>query len=343
MKQLQTLIALLVLLLATGCQKSIGDDDASPGATPPGISDDQKAGALTVKQAFQQATGTVCIKAFVVAATTRSMSNAEFQEPFSATQAILLAQRQSDGTDTQFGNVELMPVCLTDCSKAISSALNLHDNPDLWNKYVYIVGTLDKYLGQIGLKNVKAIEVDHSHVVTEDEKPSKSDEGGGSDDPDDPDNPDNPDNPDDPDNPDSPDNPDNPDDPDDPDATILSVAEAIAAPEQSNMTVKGYIVAALTGDTEHISFSYPGFSGYKTAIVLADQKYTYESTFDTKDYKDLFIVYLGDSKPAKLKNELNLVDHPENHNRQIVITGKKGFYYGTKLLLQVTSYQWATP
>ena len=126
----------------------------------------------------------------------------------------------------------------------------------------------------------------------------------------------------------------------------MTVAGAIDAPEQPQLTVKGYIVAAVKGNKENISFDYPGFNNYNTAIVLADKPYdsnkTVEAQFPT-GYQELLIVYLSDSKPAKLKDELNLVSHPENQNKFVQVTGRKGFALGIKLLLDITDYEWATP
>ena len=345
MKRLYNLCFLIVCILFFGCEKSIvPESNNSSGISLVGISDNAKQTALSIAEAQQQPTGTpICVKGFIVASTTKSMSNATYSSPFAGSTAIVLASRQSNGTNNQFDKEELFPICLTDASKGIKEAYNLESNPQYYNQYVFISGTRDTYLTLSGLKKVKAIEVDPHHVVTQDEQPDAVKEG------------------------ESIDNPEeegtegddvtygdenegeeegNDDGGMQPTSKVMTVAEAIAAPEQSNMTVKGYIVAAVKGKKENISYDYPGFNNYNTAIVLADKPYdsnkTVEAQFPT-GYQELLIVYLPDSKPAKLKDELNLVSHPENQNKFIQVTGRKGFALGIKLLLDITDYEWTTP
>ena len=343
MKRLYNLCFLIVCILFVGCEKSIvPESNNSSGISLVGISDNAKQTALSIAEAQQQPTGTpICVKGFIVASTTKSMSNATYSSPFAGSTAIVLASRQSNGTNTQFDNEELFPICLTDASKGIKEAYNLESNPQYYNQYVFISGTRDTYLTLSGLKKVKAIEVDPHHVVTQDEQPDAGKEGEsidnseeeGTEGDDDIDG-------------DNEEGEDIGDDNDQQTNGVMTVAGAIAAPEQSNMTVKGYIVAAVKGKKENISYDYPGFNNYNTAIVLADKPYdsnkTVEAQFPT-GYQELLIVYLPDSKPAKLKDELNLVSHPENQNKFIQVTGRKGFALGIKLLLDITDYEWTTP
>ncbi len=345
MKRLYNLCFLIVCILFFGCEKSIvPESNNSSGISLVGISDNAKQTALTIAEAQQQPIGTpICVKGFIVASTTKAMSNATYSSPFAGSTAIVLASRQSNGTNNQFDKEELFPICLTDASKGIKEAYNLESNPQYYNQYVFISGTRDTYLTLSGLKKVKAIEVDPHHVVTQDEQPDAVKEGESIDNPEEEgseeedvtygDE-------------DEEEGEDIGDDNDQQTNGVMTVAEAIAAPEQSNMTVKGYIVAAVKGNKENISFDYPGFNNYNTAIVLADKPYdsnkTVEAQFPTR-YQELLIVYLSDSKPAKLKDELNLVSHPENQNKFIQVTGRKGFALGIKLLLDINDYKWATP
>ena len=342
MKRLYNLCFLIVCILFFGCEKSIvPESNNSSGISLVGISDNAKQTALSIAEAQQQPTGTpICVKGFIVASTTKSMSNATYSSPFAGNTAIVLASRQSNGTNNQFDKEELFPICLTDASKGIKDAYNLESNPQYYNQYVFISGTRDTYLTLSGLKKVKAIEVDPHHVVTQDEQPDAVKEGESIDNPeeegtegdDDIDG-------------------DNEEGEDIDEGTgnddhVMTVAGAIDAPEQTQLTVKGYIVAAVKGNKENISYDYPGFNNYNTAIVLADKPYdsnkTVEAQFPT-GYQELLIVYLSDSKPAKLKDELNLVSHPENQNKFIQVTGRKGFALGIKLLLDINDYKWATP
>ena len=343
MKRLYNLCFLIVCILFFGCEKSIvPESNNSSGISLVGISDNAKQTALSIAEAQQQPTGTpICVKGFIVASTTKSMSNATYSSPFAGSTAIVLASRQSNGTNNQFDKEELFPICLTDASKGIKEAYNLESNPQYYNQYVFISGTRDTYLTLSGLKKVKAIEVDPHHVITQDEQPDAVKEGEsidnseeeGTEGDDDIDG-------------DNEEGEDIGDDNDQQTNGVMTVAGAIAAPEQSNMTVKGYIVAAVKGKKENISFDYPGFNNYNTAIVLADKPYdsnkTVEAQFPT-GYQELLIVYLSESKPAKLKDELNLVSHPENQNKFIQVTGRKGFALGIKLLLDINDYEWATP
>lgn len=343
MKRLYNLCFLIVCILFFGCEKSIvPESNNGSGISLVGISDNAKQTALTIAEAQQQPTGTpICVKGFIVASTTKSMSNATYSSPFAGSTAIVLASRQSNGTNTQFDKEELFPICLTDASKGIKEAYNLESNPQYYNQYVFISGTRDTYLTLSGLKKVKAIEVDPHHVVTQDEQPDAVKEGESIDDSEEEGTDE-----DDVTYGDEEEGEDIGDDNDQQTNGVMTVAEAIAAPEQSNMTVKGYIVAAVKGKKENISFDYPGFNNYSTAIVLADKPYdsnkTVEAQFPT-GYQELLIVYLSDSKPAKLKDELNLVSHPENQNKFIQVTGRKGFALGIKLLLDINDYEWATP
>ena len=344
MKRLYNLCFLIVCILFFGCEKSIvPESNNSSGISLVGISDNAKQTAMTIAEAQQQPTGTpICVKGFIVASTTKSMSNATYSSPFAGSTALVLASRQSNGTNTQFDKEELFPICLTDASKGIKEAYNLESNPQYYNQYVFISGTRDTYLTLSGLKKVKAIEVDPHHVVTQDEQPDAVKEGESIDDSEE----EGTDEEGDVTYEEEDEEEGNDDGGTQPTSKVMTVAGAIDAPEQSNMTVKGYIVAAVKGKKENISFDYPGFNNYSTAIVLADKPFdsnkTVEAQFPT-GYQELLIVYLSESKPAKLKDELNLVSHPENQNKFIQVTGRKGFALGIKLLLDINDYEWATP
>lgn len=340
MKRLFNIVLFFVLILLVGCEKSLVSEDTPEGGSTPAITPDIKAGALSIGEAIMAEDGTqICVKGFLVGATKLSINNTEFAPSFNKeyTTAIVLANRQADGTEEAFGEgVDIFPVCLTDAAKGIRDAYNLPNHENYWNQFVYISGTKETYMSLDGMKKVKAIEVDFNHVVTDEEKPESGNDN-------EDDNP----------NEDENDNTgggtnnegdnEGTTESDTPSSDVLTVAEAKNAAEHSHITVKGYIVAALSGGTEYISFDYPNFNGYKTAIVLADSKYTAENSYDTTNYRDLLIIYLGDCKPSSLKDKLNLVKHPENQNKFVSIEGTIGFYYGTNVLLEVSDYDWLTP
>ncbi|MCH5307235.1 MAG: hypothetical protein J1E37_04085 [Prevotella sp.] len=337
MKCAYPIFTLFILFFLASCEKSIVEEEGKGGSNPAaGVPAEDRQGALTIKEAQKVANGTtICVKGFIVAATQQSIGNADFASPFEGTSAIVLASRQSNTTDSQFTKDELFPICLTDASKGIREAYNLANNPQYWNCFAYISGTKDTYMSLDGLKKIKGIEIDLQHIVTKDEEPDSIEEntedntgdetdGNGDED----DNDENNNNDEDSGNDNDQQQSDN----------VLTVAQAIAEPEQASLTVQGYIVAAMSGGKDYISFDYPEFNGYRTAIVLADQPYESEGQFDTSNFTDLFIIYLADCKPSKIIGEINLVSHPDYQNKLVQITGRKGFYYGTKLLLEVSKY-----
>ncbi len=161
-KSLSMLLALVALLLVlTACEKEIiEDDDAQePAATTHAVSTIEKARAKSVAEVLQMEDGSeVCIKAYIVGSTTRSMSNFDHTSPFTGSTAIVLADFPADGSVVIYDD-EVMPVCLTDCSKKIRAALNLEDNPQLWNRQIYITATKGTYLRVSGLRKVKEYEL----------------------------------------------------------------------------------------------------------------------------------------------------------------------------------------
>ena len=282
----------------------------------------------------------ICVKGFLVGATKQSMSNAEFSAPFASTTSVLLANRQANGDTEQFKDTELFPICLTDCKKAIRTAFNLQDQPQYWNKYAYIVGTLNTYLSQMGLREVQSIEIDDSHVVTEDTNENDNEN----------DNPDDNENQNDNDNENQNDNDNenqNDNDNENPNTgggsggdeslgdKIYSVAEAKNIPAQTRVIVEAYIVASTADKMENCEFEAPfNFSNY---IVLADN---YDNDkepsaqYDLQTYTDLYPVHLG-AKGESLRNNYNLVDHPELHNKKVRITGNSVYQLKTMGLYEV--------
>ena len=109
---------------------------------------------------FEATIGEVlCVKGYIVASCTRSMKNADFMEPFDGSPAIILADEPVDLEYFQFESDEhLFPVCLTDY-KDVRAALNLEDNPSLWNKQIFIMGVKSRYMSCPGLKKVLQYQV----------------------------------------------------------------------------------------------------------------------------------------------------------------------------------------
>lgn len=164
MKQLKNIIALcLISMLAFACEKEIAEEPKTEEQPPEErvIDNGVKSQAMSVAEAIGQDDGTqVCIKGYIVASTQRSMSNCDFEAPFSGSSAIVMADIPvSEGGDDEDAEADLLPVCLTDCSKSIRTALNLENNPQLWNHLIYIYGTRSQYMSTEGLKKVTAYEV----------------------------------------------------------------------------------------------------------------------------------------------------------------------------------------
>ena len=162
MKQIITLCFILLLSLTSSCEKEIiseKEENAPETAQPSTVADEQKHNALTVAEAQQADEGSnICVKGYIVAATTRSIKNADFESPFTGSSAIVLAD-DSVRTTSGLSQENLFPVCLTDCNKSIRHALNLEDNPQNWNHIIYIYGTRAKYMSCPGLKKVAQFEI----------------------------------------------------------------------------------------------------------------------------------------------------------------------------------------
>ena len=223
------------------CEKELTNNNQTVSSSDE-LTDEIKSSALTVAQAIEEEPGKwITVKGYIVAAAESSIKNADYHNPFAGKTAILLADEPSDGTDEQIFDA-LMPISLSDAAKGISASYNLQDNPNYWNSFVYIRGIRKSYLSAPGIKEVTNFWIDPDHqpdpVV----------------DPDDPDNPDNPDNP-------------NIDDGDDSD--VLTVAQAITAPSEEYIWVKGYIVGTTRQNLGNTKFD--GILENFTAIVLADE------------------------------------------------------------------------
>ncbi len=336
MKYFEKIYILFILLLLLGCEKSIvNEDDSVTVETESSVTSESKEVALSVSEAQGSTEGIIaCVKGFIVAATHNNIGNADFSAPFEGSTALVLASRQSNGTASQFSKDELFPVCLTDAASGLREQYNLQAHPEYYNQYVYIKGTREAYMRLAGLKHVTNIEIDPSHVVSNDEQPDAIDDTANEQEEKEEEQ-------------EEEEEEEEQEEEAAEDSTettsYLTVAEAIAATEGVTCTVQGYIVAALTRSKKNICFDYPDFNNYKTSIVLADKPYdsskSVEEQYGESLYDQLLIVYLGDCKPTALKNELNLTDHEDNQNKLVQITGTIGFYYGMETLIKVTGYQ----
>ena len=238
MQIFRVFFSLFLFFALVSCEKELTSDQQSINNSE-ALTDDIKQNALTVAEAMNVEPGYwITVKGYIVAAAESSIKNADFRAPFAGKTAILLADEPSDGTDDQIFD-RLMPISLSDAAKGLSASFNLQENGSRWNSYVYIHGIRKQYLSAPGLKEVKNIWVGEPE-----EQPEPGVDPG-----------------------DDPDNPDNPSIDDESDT--LTIAQAIEAPWDKKIWVKGYIVGTTKQSLKNTYFD--GILENFTAIVLADE------------------------------------------------------------------------
>lgn len=176
---LYLLLTFCTLLATSSCDKPIGnaEDDPNPKKEQSNTGNDSTQNdnsgygskiektwglkAMTVAEAQQAQQGVrVLVKAYVVGTAYRSLANSTFHPPFETQSSILLADFDIHDSDTfaqEISAGDLLPVCLNDIA-SWKKQLNLVDNPSLWNKRIYIVGTLGTYFNTVGLRRVAEFE-----------------------------------------------------------------------------------------------------------------------------------------------------------------------------------------
>lgn len=162
MKKNFSLLYILLIVIFSGCEK-VTIEDIKEGAKPDEdgknvVSSDLSGYEwMTVAEAqVAEIDETICVCGYIVASCTRSINNAVFMPPFEGSTAIILAEAPiSDG---YFYDDELFPVCLTD-NKSIRAALNLEDNPELWERRIAILGTKARYMSRPGMKKVIGFQI----------------------------------------------------------------------------------------------------------------------------------------------------------------------------------------
>lgn len=107
-----------------------------------GIDPTIKQNALTVAEAqLTDAGHQICVKAYIVGTAYKSLNNILLWPPFTSSTSILLSDTPivtDSQTDETIDINSFLPVCLTDRA-SIRKKLNLKDNPELWNRQVYII------------------------------------------------------------------------------------------------------------------------------------------------------------------------------------------------------------
>ncbi|MGB8000065.1 MAG: cell wall-binding repeat-containing protein, partial [Anaerobacillus sp.] len=108
---------------------------------------------------------------------------------------------------------------------------------------------------------------------------------------------------------------------------VISVSEAIAN-NTGNATVEGYIIGTTTSSS---SYNLDDANGVETNIAIADSN-------DETQAENILPVQLP---KGTLRDELNLVAHPENKGKKIKITGDLATYFGVSGLKSPTAYTFA--
>lgn len=139
-------------------QVSDNDNDSNDnGGKSSDSGNSQYAGkVLSIEEAQAVSIGSeITVEGYIVGSCTKSMNNADFTAPFEGSTAIILASEPLDldnGVPETSSNT-LFPVCISDYDE-IRYALNLEDNPNLWNKHIIVTGTRAKYMARAGLKPI---------------------------------------------------------------------------------------------------------------------------------------------------------------------------------------------
>src|SRR5574344_169718 len=150
---IRKIIPIFIIALLFSCEKAINiDDDGSnkEEKTTTSVNSANDIDPISVDSAINTSYGTnAYVEGFIVGACSKSISNAEFKIPAQYSQSILIADKPNE-QNTQ----HIIAVCLTDRS-TIRKELNLVDNKSNMHKLIGILGTLSKYLGTHGLKEIQ--------------------------------------------------------------------------------------------------------------------------------------------------------------------------------------------
>lgn len=173
MKTLRILLSLLALcVLCLSCEKPYQDDEDTPvsgitdggkpsgdgegtggnGGTGGGDTGGYNTGDIVTVDEFlnNDIRVQVFVEGYIVGDCTKSISNAEFQPPFTYPQALLVASRADESSRDM-----VMTVSLKSGSKW-RAALNLVDHPENHGRRVRVFGFREIYLGVPGIKAIDA-------------------------------------------------------------------------------------------------------------------------------------------------------------------------------------------
>lgn len=114
----------------------------------------------------------------------------------------------------------------------------------------------------------------------------------------------------------------------------LTISQAQEIADGTKVCIKGYLIASTERSIQNAIFSTP-FEG-TTAIVLAEEPIKGSDYWI--DYGDLFPICLTDATKG-IRDNYNLVDHPEYWNHMVYIIGTREKYMGVPGLKKVTAIE----
>lgn len=114
---------------------------------------------------------------------------------------------------------------------------------------------------------------------------------------------------------------------------VVSVETFINTPISSQVWVKGYIVGAATGANGKKRYEFDAPFSYDTALLLADDP-------TATDLSKVVSVCLT-SCSKKLREELNLKAHPENHGKVLSVFGFRETYLAIPGIKTIDGYEFS--
>lgn len=170
MKLLKLFMSLsLSCLLLCSCEKPYSEEDNVPDIntgennkpsggdnTPGGNSGTGKysTGDVVTVQEFidNEINCQVFVVGYIVGDCTKSISNAEFEPPFTQPQALLIADDMNEDNTDKVASIQLKS------GSKWRQSLNLEDNPQLHRRKIMVFGFKERYLGVPGIKSIDAFE-----------------------------------------------------------------------------------------------------------------------------------------------------------------------------------------
>lgn len=160
---------LLSCLLLYSCEKPYSEEDTTPnintgGNNKPSGDDNDPDGntgtgeystgdVVTVKEFIEKEINCqVFVVGYIVGDCTKSISNANFEQPFTQPQALLIADDMNENSTDKVASIQLKS------GSRWRSELNLEDNPKLHRRKVMVFGFKERYLGVPGIKSIDAFE-----------------------------------------------------------------------------------------------------------------------------------------------------------------------------------------